>query len=108
MNHLFSIGEKVILQSKQLPEHNGCYVIEGIIEVNEDFVCRLTGQTIYPNEGYVYILDTPLVDFIECDGVEALWLEESLKKFQDPSEFNFNELMADLKRNITEPITAIS
>ena len=108
MNHLFSIGEKVILQSLAIPEHNGCYIIEAIIEVNEDFVCRLTGQTIYTSEGHAYILDTPLVDFIECDGVEALWLEESLKKYQDPSEFNFSELMADLKTNITEPSTAIS
>ena len=102
MNHLFSIGEKVILQSLTLPEHNGCYIIEAIIEANEDFVCRLTGQTIYTNEGHAYILDTPLVDFIECDGVEALWLEESLKKFHEPGEMGYKELIQTLKNSVLE------
>ena len=102
MNHLFSIGEKVALQNKLLSEHNGCYIIEAIIEANEDFVCRLTGQTIYTDEGYTYILDTPLVDFIECAGVEALWLEESLKKYQEPGEMDYKELMHSLKNSVLE------
>ena len=102
MKHLFSIGEKVILQSLTLPEHNGYYIIEAIIEANEDFVCRLTGQIIYTNEGHAYILDTPLVDFIECDGVEALWLEEALKKFQEPGEMDYKELMQTLKSSVLE------
>ena len=102
MKQLYEIGEKVALQSETLPEHNGEYYIEAIIEANEDFECRLTGQIIYTNEGHAYILDTPLVDLIECDGVEALWLESSLRKIHEAGDMSYEELMNSLKSPVLE------
>lgn len=98
MTYLYSIGEKVSLQSQSMSEYNGTqYTIEAIIEASEDFVCRLTGQTIYTNEGHAYILDTPLVDLIDCDGMETLWAEESLRKIQEIGDKSFQEFVEKLK-----------
>lgn len=102
MTYLYKIGEKVGLYSENLPEHNGEYTIEAIIEANEDFECRLTGQIIYTNEGHAYILDTPLVDLIECDGMETLWAEESLRKIQEVGDKSFQELIETLNTEIYE------
>jgi len=102
MTHPYKIGEKVGLYSENLPEHNGQYTIEAIIEANEDFECRLTGEIIYTSEGHAYILDTPLVDLIECDGVEVLWLEESLRKIQEIGDMDYKELMTSLKNSVLE------
>lgn len=102
MRPLFKIGEKVALRSINLSEHNGEYIVEGIIQENENFVCRLTGGVIYPVGGYAYILDTPLVDLIECDGMEALWAEESLRKIQEVGDMGYKELMTSLKDGVLE------
>ena len=106
MTQLFSVGEAIILQSPNLSEYNGEYTIHAIVQPNENFTCRLTGLNLYTTEGVSYVLDEPLLDLVSCEGAETFWAPSSLRKKHDPSEFSFNELMADLKTNICEPTTA--
>jgi len=101
MNAKFSIGELVILQSKSMPQHNGEYTVENIINEGEQFTCRLTQRTFYnTGKGRGYILCTP---FIEPDrGREIIWAESSLRKRQEPSELSYTELMQTLRSPIYE------
>ena len=107
MKNLFSVGEAISLQSPNLSEYNGEYTIHAIVQPNENFTCRLTGLILYTTEGVSYVLDEPLLDLVSCEGTETFWAPSSLRKKHNPSGFSFNELMADLKTNITEPTTAI-
>jgi len=108
MKNLFSVGEVIILQSPNLSEYNGEYTIHAIVQPNENFTCRLTGLNLYTTEGVSYVLDEPLLDLVSCEGAETFWGPSSLREKYYPSEFSFNELIADLKTNITEPTTAIN
>lgn len=100
MNNLYSVGERIILQSPNLSEHNGEYTIEAILDTFEEFTCRFTGINIWTDEGVSYVLDVPLLDLSICDGKEALWHESSLRKIQDVGELSFQELMETFKTEI--------
>jgi len=102
MNHLFSIGEKVALQSPNLPEHSGEYTIKAILDTFEEFTCRFTGNHLWTDEGVSYVLDVPLLDLIVCDGSEALWRGSSLRKIQEIGDMSYKELMNSLKSPVLE------
>lgn len=102
MKPLFSVGEKVLLQSPNLPEHSGEYIIEAILDTFEEFTCRFTGNKLWTNEGVSYVLDVPLLDLIVCDGSEALWCGSSLRKIQEIGDMGYKELMTSLKNSVLE------
>lgn len=76
---LFKVGEEVILQSSQLPECNGEYVVSGI-----ERVC-----------GCWYDLGFTLPEDIEHGG--TLWAERCLKKKYKPSTQSYDELVKELQ-----------
>lgn len=60
---LFSVGEKVLLQSESYPWYNGVYVVEKLVKPGERIIDRIKEgvQTLSPEEdGICYILDEPL------------------------------------------------
>jgi hypothetical protein len=102
MTHPYKVGEKVILQSPNLPEHSGEYTIEAILDTFEELTCRFTGNHLWTNEGVSYVLDVPLLDLIVCDGSEALWCGSSLRKIQEIGDMSYKELMSSLKSPVLE------
>ena len=92
---LFKVGERVGLGSKRLSQHNGEYIVHEVICQRDIYVCRLTGKKIIKTDGnFSYLMTEPLP---ELDGMEAHFLESSLRKLHKPSQFSFDELMQELK-----------
>jgi len=73
----FSVGEEVVLVSKESPELNGEYVIESII----------TDWEFDP--GY----DLEGITLDEGPGTNVHWAQEALRKKHKPSDKSFSELM---------------
>lgn len=101
MNAKFSVGEVIILQSKSLPQYNGEYTVEAILQKGELFSCRLTNTTLRQVDGgNTYVLSTPLA--IPDTGYETFWAESALRKRQEPGELSYTELMQSLRSPIYE------
>lgn len=95
MNHpKFAVGEEVILESKEIPEHNGIYVVEGVLGQFDQWKCRETGQIkrrIDP--GYGYLLNTIFIR--EGKTAETSFSESALRKKHQPGQ-SFQSLMSEL------------
>lgn len=95
----FSVGEEVILQSKDCSKYNGDYIISGIIYDGVLYNCRITGLP-YKSSGFNwgYILSVARQDPEDPFGREIVWGETALRKKHKPSEFkDFTSLMDSLK-----------
>lgn len=95
---LFRVGEKVILVSPIRPDLNGIYHIKEHLIKGETYICGETGvlfSTDDANTYNIYLLD----GCITCDGYQAYANETSLRKYHDPSDYSFDELMENIKNN---------
>lgn len=102
---LFSVGEKVILQSETYPWYNGVYVVEKLVKPGERIIDRIKEgvQTLSLEEdGICYILDEPLKN--DYNGGETFWRQSALRKINKPSQFTFDQLISEIKcpRSITQ------
>lgn len=97
MNNFYSVGERVLLRSPNLPEYDGEYTIEAILIPFEEFTCRFTGADLYTDGGVSYVLDTPLLDLIVCNGTEAIWSGSSLRKLHEGGELSYQGLIESIK-----------
>lgn len=104
----FSVGERVILVSKNQPHLNGqTYDVLMIVEPGKHFVCPFTGTLRYLTgwDGYCYLLDDAS---LQCNNnslgvyVPAAWVEEALRKIPPTSEDSFQEMIEKLKQGETE------
>jgi len=102
MTPKYSIGELVILQSKQLPDYNGEHVIRAISMKGSEYTCRISGITFEDMYacGVAYIMEEILPEKYDGDDpdiqgqvVEVYWDESSLRKKHQPGELSFQELM---------------
>lgn len=104
MTNKFNINELVILQGVRFPEYNGEYVISKVwSDPEEIFTCRLTGTLLRVNlaEKYCYQFETPLAD---ANGREICFVESTLRKKYEGSDFSFTELVTHLQTKIVEKI----
>lgn len=85
MTPKFSVGEVVILQSKEAPQCNGeCTVLE--VECFGSWT------------GYVTTTPPP-----EGRDKAALWCESALRKKHQPGDMSFTELMVNLSQPVQAP-----
>ena len=96
MKPKFSVGEVVILQSKNHPECNGEYSVTGIYapdgqRKNSDKV------TISTTFGYSLSCDEP--------DSKSAWAESALRKKHQPGELSFSSLMESLNTSLTVKAT---
>lgn len=98
---MFEVGEKVILQSRELPQYNGVHIIRAKVEVGDVYQDRIS-NVLWENEtgGVGYILEEILlVEEKTCPyRDEAFWSESALRKYHEPSDMSFQELMEQLKQ----------
>ena len=96
---LFSVGEEVILCSKECPELDWEYTVDRILCEGEIYQCRVTNTlcrvTKHEEEShFAYLLSTPLLrDERECP-ID----EKALRKKYPPSTESFKEMMSRLTR----------
>jgi hypothetical protein len=99
-NPYFKIGEEVILQSKNLPNLNGEYVVEEVF---------LDGDVVYSSPkhritsgGIAYTLFKDIRMEVLSDGeYRRGWAQSALRKKHPPSDDNFEEMMSKLKEGET-------
>ncbi len=89
----FSHGELVILQSKSEPSKNGEYYVNDVKLTPRCRINNSDGEIL--KDVYIYQLD-------DVESESGWWLEDALRKKQEPSEFSFTELMEGLKNPVTE------
>jgi hypothetical protein len=95
---LFKVGEKVGLVSITKPHLNGEYIVEGIVEGDNPFTCRITNRTLRGKgwTGYGYMLvDCQYLD--DKEGCELPWDEPALRKLHKPSKYSFDDLLSEIK-----------
>lgn len=97
MNPLFRVGEKVRLVSKSHPEYNGEYFVEGVVDKDEIFIDRLSGERCV-STAMGYLLDEPLQDNDVNYPRECKWAESALRKIYPPSTESFDEMMQNIKQ----------
>ena len=98
---MFSVGEKVILQSKELPQYNGVHVVRAKVEVGDVYCDRILNQLWENNTGGVgYVLEEilPVVEKKCPHREEAFWAESALRKYHEPSDMSFTELLKEIKK----------
>ena len=92
MKPLFEIGESCLLQSLSAPHLSGEVVILSVKHAKNTPVVGLKGMYT----GFVYS-----VGVIGPNNID-LWIEDCLRKKQEPSQFSFKELMSNLNTKIQE------
>lgn len=98
----FSVGEVVILQSRDVPNFNGEYTVEQILSVGEVYSCRLTGEKLVKADNgspYAYRL-FGLCPEQEKTGWEVVWNEVALRKKHQPGEMTFEGLIMSLSNPV--------
>ena len=93
MNPKYSVGESIILQSKDSPEWNGECTVLQILQKGSVYKCRNTSHVwIVEDANYLsYVLDILVVD--PADGYEVVWHELALRKKHEPSQMSFQSLI---------------
>lgn len=97
----FEVGEEVILQSRQMPEHNGEYFVDRVVYDGCDYKDRLTVIEFVINWGdncHGYLLSNMAKD--PHLGCEIIWTETALRKKHKPAEMSFSALM----QSLTSPV----
>ena len=96
MKALFEVGEEVIIVSKNFPEFNGEYIVEGIIPSGTKYKCDC-GEWWQCNEN-IYALNANFAIKQMCGCTTAgEALESSLRKKHKGSDFSFDEMMKEIK-----------
>ena len=90
---IFSVGEQVILQSKNFPKYNGEYTVLEIISPSE-YKSRYPGILTYDEWYYEITTETFELNFGYFTRASK---ESALRKKHQGSEFSFTELMNVLK-----------
>lgn len=104
----FSVGERVILVSKNQPHLNGqTYNVLMIVEPSKHFVCPFTGKLRYLTgwDGYCYILDDASLQGNNNSAgviVRVAWVEGALRKIPPTSGDSFQQMMEKLRQGETE------
>lgn len=92
----FSVGEEVILNSRECPECNGEYVVDVVVPAFGGTRCRITGKYFLTGGGgFGYKLSEA---FLGDRGVEYLWSQSALKKKHKPSNESFGTMMDNLNK----------
>ena len=98
---MFKVGERVILQSKELPQYNGVHVVRARVELGEVYIDRISNN-IWENStgGVGYVLEEilPVVEKKCPHRDEAFWAESALREYHEPSDMSFQELMEQFKQ----------
>ena len=89
----FSPGELVILQSKSEPTKNGEYYVNDVKLTPRCRINNSDGEIL--KDVYIYQLD-------DVESESGWWLEDALRKKQEPSEFSYDQLMTTLKSPLYE------
>lgn len=103
MNPKYSVGELVILQSRDYPEYNGEYYVDKILEKLEYSTCRLTGDVHYCAGTYgpiSYLLSQPHLN--KDIGREVFWAELALRKRHEPSQMSFQSLIQSINSPVKQ------
>lgn len=98
---LFSVGEKVILQSNTYPHLNGICHVDKLLFPNDVTKCNIT-DIVYRWDSPIYCYVLHEITDTGGDGFEIHFKESALHKFQDPSGDSFKEMMYKLKNVKTE------
>jgi len=99
MTPKFSVGEVVILQSKDHAQINGEYSVLIVVNGKMAYECPITGETIINAcDGIGYVLD---IDYKDDDGTCCQWAEAVIRKKHQPGEQSFTDLMASLKNPVS-------
>lgn len=103
MNPKYSVGELVILQSREYPEYNGEYYVHKILEKREPSTCRLTGD-LHSCSGthgpIIYLLSQPHLN--KDTGREVFWWEGALRKRHEPSQMSFQSLIQSINSPVKQ------
>jgi hypothetical protein len=103
-NPLFKVGEKVGLVSRDLPQFNGEYVVERILNPSEIYASRATGN-LFKNDdsGFAYLLN----QVFTAEGVDDVcWDESALRKIYPKANKSFEQLLSELKVGKIDTIEA--
>ena len=92
----FSVGEEVILESKDLPEYNGEYVVQS--KMYGLFKDVLTG-----NIGNCWLYGLGFTAKYG-DSEFSLWAQATLRKKYPPSEMSFSEMLESFNKENVETI----
>lgn len=97
---MFKVGETVVLQSKELPQHNGVHVVRARVKVGEVYMDRVTDvcwKNVSNDVGYV-LEEILVADYGDSNVEEAFWAESALRKYHEPSDMSFHEMMEQFKK----------
>lgn len=94
MKQLYEVGEKVYLQSRSMPQYNGQYIVEAVHAPNTREACKIGKGRGTINNSWTYSLG---FEFDWKDGVYEFWQEGALRKYHEPSQQSFKDLMTTLK-----------
>jgi len=98
-NPYFSVGEEVILQSKDFPHLSGDHIIERVF---------LVGDPVFKVGNHTYVnRDTPAYHLegendIGRDGYREPWVQSVLRKKHKPSTDSFTEMMSNINELVTQ------
>lgn len=96
MKALFEVGEEVILVSKNYPEFNGEYIVDGFIPSGTKCKCECGKEWQWTENAYVLNAKFSINQTCGCIRTgEAL--EKSLRKKYKGSDFSFDEMMNEIK-----------
>lgn len=102
MTPKFAVGEVVLLRSTSRPHLNGEYTISQIRFGGKSCKDKFYpgGIVKVPNDfGLGYVLEEIAENAFTTHGnpCECSWVESALRKKHDPSQYNFYELMDNIK-----------
>lgn len=103
MSPKYSVGELVILQSREYPEYNGEYYVNKILDKGEHSKCRITANVHYciPTHGpNSYLLSEPHLN--KDTGLEVFWAECALRKKHEPSQMSFQSLIQSINSPVKQ------
>lgn len=96
MKALFEVGEEVILVSKNYPEFNGEYIVEGFMSAGTKYNCECGKEWQWTENAYVLNGNFSIKQTCGCTTTgEAL--EKSLRKKYKGSDFSFDEIIKEIK-----------
>jgi hypothetical protein len=104
-NPLFRVGEKVGLVSRDLPQFNGEYVVERVLDSIEVYQSRMSGELFMnKSNGTAYLLNQV---FTNGRGVDDIcWNESALRKIYPKANKSFEQLLSELKVGKIDTIEA--
>ena len=104
MNPKYSVGELVLLQSRQYPEYDGEYCVDKILFKEEINRCRITGSLHFCSSVENGPLSYILSQSHKCKktGREIFWAEVALRKKHEPSQMSFQSLIQSINSPVKQ------